>query len=78
MDYKVGDNLLCKYSDQDNDFITVGCYYNITYLSGNLLMITDDDGDDNWFSVGDDYDVRDYFYNPNELRKLKLEKLCSK
>ena len=84
---KIGDKLLCKKSDKllcKKDDISYnnfknhkGEYYIITKIYDNVTFIS-------FISVGNldyfnkknsSYYIWDYFYKPQELRKLKLEKL---
>ena len=82
---KVGDKLLCKKSDSlrckrgKSDKVYLGKvkdkYYIITDIVNNRIYFDDDyyylnSLSTNWFKY-----IWDYFYTPQELRKMKLEKL---
>ena len=67
---KIGDELLCK----KNDFL-----YNVK--KGKYYIITDIDGDMTYINMSFKYykyDIWNWFYSPQELRKMKLEKLINK
>ena len=69
---KVGDKLLCKKDDSSlNSFVYKGEYYivnevNYWILINNLDYFTD---------INETYYIWNFFYTPQELRKLKLKQL---
>ena len=78
--FKVGDKLLCK-KIVKHIHIKETKYYTITKISYDSVLI-----DDWWFNknynfysfgsyIKKSYYVWDYFYTPQELRKLKLKQL---
>ena len=81
---KVGDRLLCKKTDEE---IKKNEYYFITLISytNNYYTIKIIDKTDNsvlienyWFSNKCSfYYIWNYFYTPQEVRKMKLERLKS-
>ena len=86
---KVGDRLLCKatdFSSQHNKLISV--YYTITDIVDNRIYFDDDYcnlvGDvalktyrrDRYsLNKNDDFYIWEYFYTPQEVRRMKLERL---
>ena len=73
---KVGDKLLCKKSSECYKKYEGKCY-TISKIDINYNLIQIDD----WFSLYYDdifYYIWYYFYTPQELRKMKLEKLLCK
>ena len=73
---KVGDKLLCKQSyklvNSYHDFKKErNKYYTITNIQINVYF------DDDWYSLdpNDYWCLWDYFYTPQEVRKLKLKQL---
>ena len=80
---KVGDKLLCK---KDKIFIDVIIFINDNYYTITIIDKTDNSIliGDIWFYLFKKYNpngkynywfIWDYFYTPQELRKLKLKKL---
>ena len=72
---KVGDMLLCKKNNYvaDNieytDIFITGYSYKVLHIDKEFYVLSSDDGE---YLLKE---IRDYFYTPQELRKLKLEKL---
>ena len=73
MNIKVGDKLLCKKSYKYNSHIK-GKYYTITKIKDNVYVDLDYD---DWFSLypNNIWYIWNFFYTPQEVRKLKLKKL---
>lgn len=81
--YKVGDKLICKkeYHPRFSGYnfikeFLIGCEYQVFEISGGSIRLGNNSGyycsGYYWFN---DYDVSDFFYSVQELRKKKLERL---
>ena len=72
---KIGDRLLCK---RDTDYLgkVKDKYYTITDIADNKVYFSDIGNIKVYFfDDDDDFYIWKYFYTPQEVRKLKLEKL---
>ena len=78
---KVGDRLLCKKNTNYNKYVFASNKYkNVHYIITKIFenhVYFDDASFEDWFLYNNksNWYIWDYFYTPQEMRKLKLKQL---
>ena len=75
---KIGDKVLCKksFDDHNNRYFISGNYYHVCIVALEAVYLTYKETKSGmWFYFNTDYLFKEYFYTPQEIRKIKLKKL---